>query len=137
MKKENFSFNSKIIVGEYLKPGEGLSELMLNEVEVNARINELKRLSKNNAFKNEYEKANLKHKNLSLEKDNHLKNLMERTRQIFPRDAKRLKLDEIKRIKEQEFIMKEHEKAEKMEMIRLEKIARAHQIEEVIFNIKL
>ena len=137
MKKENFSFNSKIIVGEYLKPGEGLSELMLNEVEVNARINELKRLSRNNAFKNEYEKVNLKHKNLSLEKDNHLKNLMERTRQIFPRDAKRLKLDEIKRIKEQEFIMKEHEKAEKMEMIRLEKIARAHQIEEVTFNTKL
>ncbi len=65
------------------------------------------------------------------QKDTQLRNLIERTRALIPRESKRLRLEEIKKIRENEFNLKEQERVEKIELMKLEKVAKAQQIEEV------
>lgn len=60
-----------------------------------------------------------------------LREMPERGRPLISREAKRPKMDELRRSKENERIMKEQEKFERLEMARLEKVAKAQQLEEV------
>jgi hypothetical protein len=108
----------------------------LNEHEFRAQIEEVKRARRTHSALLNLDKIR-KTKNNSMicedihQKDTQLRNLIERTRALIPRESKRLRLEEIKKIRENEFNLKEQERVEKIELMKLEKVAKAQQIEEV------
>jgi hypothetical protein len=106
----------------------------LNEHEFRAQIEEVKKARRSHSAVLNLDKIR-KTKNNSMicedihQKDTQLRNLIERTRALIPRESKRLRLEEIKKTRENEF--REQERVDKIEFMKLEKVAKAQQIEEV------
>jgi len=103
----------------------------LSEKEVKAQLEEFNKIRRSHSSSLD-KKRKMKNDSMICEdiqhKDTQLRNFLERTRALIPRESKRVKLDEIKKLRDNEIHMKEQEK---IELMRLEKVAKAQQIEEV------
>lgn len=161
--RENFSFDSKIIIGEFIERRQGESgdvriwcyrfcsllnnfsfwefQGVLSEADVSGRINELRKLHRIKKLNKEFNESNELDKNhrdalaklasLYQEQQQLLQDMPERGRPLISREAKKPRVDDLRRSKENERIMKEQERFERLEIARLEKVAKAQQLEEV------
>ncbi|KAG8229189.1 hypothetical protein J437_LFUL001061 [Ladona fulva] len=131
--KDHFSFNSKLLMGDFLQPMGAITPggneecLRLSEVEVARRIEELRLESARSEDDLQHFRSDPRDAHLQ-SRDHGPLHPGERERQaMMAREAKRLAREEVQRQREQARLAKEQEKHERQEAARRERELRAQQ----------
>lgn len=143
--RENFSFSTKVTIGEFLEPTDGGSEFVpLGEQEVIARIEEVRACTRRRAamraerHRNKQRERNKLKDQTGGRRDHkfhhpemgqsHRRGQRQRRETPAAKEARKMRAMQAKQVKEHERLIRQQEKYEKQEQLRVEKEMRAHQM---------